>query len=224
MRMRDSSLTRVNWVFSALMKRDASGHSWLPGLLKIFPNRGVLPADLLLDPGLIVQCRFGDELLLDPALRFLKWLVEHPAELTWPKYPIKNPYIRDMRERLLLCGSYRNTPDARTEAMQSAKKEIETLLEKARASTIGGWLKQWWVLEGRTHVDCFIETTRVQLYIEGKRTEGLSRRTSWYPKRNQLLRNLECATVRSGSKLFTQMCVAFFRFRQDRLLWCGAII
>jgi hypothetical protein len=36
-----------------------------------------------------------------------------------------------------------------------------------------------------------LETERLLLFVEGKRTEPLSASTHWYPERNQLVRNLE---------------------------------
>jgi hypothetical protein len=51
--------------------------------------------------------------------------------------------------------------------------------------------RRWWAFEGHTEVDCWIETDRLLLFVEGKRTEPLSASTHWYPERNQLVRNLE---------------------------------
>src|SRR5580704_11390793 len=89
-RKRDSSVTRVGWLFATLVKHDRSGRSWLPGLLGVFPNRHFLSPELLLDPGRLVSFRFGNELPLAPPLSFIKWLVQSPEELTWPKYEIKD--------------------------------------------------------------------------------------------------------------------------------------
>jgi hypothetical protein len=54
-----------------------------------------------------------------------------------------------------------------------------------------GSKRKWWAFEGFTEVDCVLETDRLLLFIEGKRTEALASSTDWYPERSQLVRNLE---------------------------------
>jgi hypothetical protein len=203
----NSSATRVAPFFQILMERDKSGKTWLPAILKLFPNRRSFAPELLLEPGDIITYQFGkEELCLNPPLRFLKWMVEHPHELNWPRYEIKDKYILDMRERLMLRGSYEGTPEVRKQVIESAKIEIESAMACPGAQRIA-WLHEWWVLEGQTHVDCYIETTRLRLFVEGKRTEELSPSTSWYRKRNQLLRNLESASVESCGQPFAQLLI-----------------
>jgi hypothetical protein len=197
----NSSATRVAPFFQTLIDRDKSGKTWLPSLLKLFPNHRAFTPELLAEPGEITKSQFGkEEFCLNPPLRFLHWMVGHPQELNWPRYEIKDRNIRDMRERLMLRGSYEGAPEVRKQVTESGKAEIESAMAYP---AIGGrgWLHQWWVLEGRTHVDCYIETTRLRLFIEEKRTEKLSLNTSWYSKRNQLLRNLEAASVQSDGHL-----------------------
>jgi hypothetical protein len=126
--------------------------------------------------------------------------------MSWPRYEIKDKYILDMRERLMLRGSYEGTPEVRTQVIESAKAEIESAMACHGGQRIA-WLHEWWVLEGQTHVDCYIETTRLRLFVEGKRTEKLSPSTSWYRKRNQLLRNLEAASVQANGQPFAQLLI-----------------
>jgi hypothetical protein len=176
----NSSATRVAPFFQALIDRDKSGKTWLSSILKLLPNRCSFTPELLLEPGEITKSQFGKgEFCLNPPLGFLKWMVQHPDELNWPRYEIKDKHILDMRERLMLRGSYEGIPQVREEAVESAKAEIDCAIG---APGIGGcgWLRRWWVLEGQTHVDCYIQTTRLRLFAEGKRTEKLSRSTSWY--------------------------------------------
>jgi hypothetical protein len=54
-----------------------------------------------------------------------------------------------------------------------------------------GSRRLWWAFEGFTEVDCWLETDRLLVFVEGKRTELLSSSTDWFPQRNQLVRNLE---------------------------------
>jgi hypothetical protein len=56
-----------------------------------------------------------------------------------------------------------------------------------------GSRRKWWAFEGFTSVDCVLETDRLLVFIEGKRTEKISAATDWYP-RNQIVRNLEVAS------------------------------
>lgn len=203
----NSSATRVAPFVQALIGREKSGRSWLPSILKQFPHPSTFTSDLLIDPGEIITYQFGKkELCLNPPLRFLKWMVEHPQELSWPRYEIKDKYILDMRERLMLRGSYEGTPEVSAQVIESAKAEIERAIACHGVQRIA-WLHEWWVLEGQTHVDCYIETTRLRLFVEGKRTERLSPSTSWYRKRNQLLRNLESASVQSSGQPFAQLLI-----------------
>jgi len=55
-------------------------------------------------------------------------------------------------------------------------------------------VQAWWRLEGVTKVDCALLGEDSVIFFEGKRTEmGASRHIAWYPHRNQVLRNLDCA-------------------------------
>ena len=47
-------------------------------------------------------------------------------------------------------------------------------------------------------IDCLLETEKLVMTIEGKRNDKLSRATDWYPKRSQLVRNLEAAKSVAG--------------------------
>ena len=46
------------------------------------------------------------------------------------------------------------------------------------------------------------------MLIEGKRTETLSASVSWYPGRNQLVRNLEVAQAIAGGEQFAVLVIA----------------
>jgi hypothetical protein len=63
-------------------------------------------------------------------------------------------------------------------------EELERLGPKGSA-------RKWWAFEGITKVDCWLETDRLVLFVEGKRTETLSKFTAWFPARDQLTRNLD---------------------------------
>jgi hypothetical protein len=200
----NSSITRVRPIFSALLDRDPTGETWLPDLLQLAPFRSRLPPDLLRDPGLLrpdtaKPRTYHDKILgaielprcfeyrCDPPIAFLRWLVCNPEQLSRPAYIGKGEAL--LRRQALLGRD----PAAREAAQQEA-------LERLSAGGARGAARKWWAFEGPTEVDCLLETDRLRLLIEGKRTEPLSSATAWYPARNQLVRNLEVANELSTDK------------------------
>ncbi len=91
---------------------------------------------------------------------------------------------------------YGATTQARREALIGLKGDSARKAAQAsalRALDRNGPKKsarQGWSFEGFTEVDCFLETDKLVLLIEGKRTENLAESTAWYSGRNQLHRNL----------------------------------
>jgi hypothetical protein len=72
-----------------------------------------------------------------------------------------------------------------------------------------GSRRNWWAFEGFTSVDCVLETDRLLVFVEGKRKEAISAATDWYPKRNQIVRNVEvasCAAKESGKDFGVILC------------------
>lgn len=57
-------------------------------------------------------------------------------------------------------------------------------------------------------VDCVLMTPRLVITIEGNRTEPLSAVTDWYPKRSQLVRNLEAAKQLSSGRSWATMLLS----------------
>jgi hypothetical protein len=86
---------------------------------------------------------------------------------------------QQLREKLLFGSA-----DERALVQALALAELERLGP-------AGSGRRWWAFEGHTEVDFWLETDRLLLFVEGKRTEPLSPSTDWYPDRNQLVRNLE---------------------------------
>ena len=103
---------------------------------------------------------------------------------------------------------YGATTQARREALigfkgDSARKAAQA--SALRALDRNGPKKsarQGWSFEGFTEVDCFLETDKLVLLIEGKRTENLAESTAWYSGRNQLHRNLEAARDLAAGREF----------------------
>ena len=57
-------------------------------------------------------------------------------------------------------------------------------------------------------VDCVLMTDKLVVTVEGKRTEPLSPATDWYPKRSQLVRNLEAAKQLANGRCWASLLVS----------------
>jgi hypothetical protein len=119
-----------------------------------------------------------------PSRALLRWLIENPEQLRWPE--------RRLRERVVYTTDTQRKREALVDGPDFARAEAqaEALAELARLGPEGSQ-RRWWAFEGHTEVDCWLETDRLLLFVEGKRTEALSSSTHWFPARNQLVRNLE---------------------------------
>jgi len=203
----NSSITRVRPVFQALFGKDRTGKAWLPDILRIEslyvdPSIAACPGTM---KGWVTRKRsYSDRILkqkpysidmieleecfehsVPPPTAFLRWLCENPIESQWLKkrdsFEEGSP-TRSKRDDLFGL----NGPDNETAAMSEALIEL-------KADGNQGSRRKWWAFEGFTEVDCCLETERLLLFIEGKRTDPISSSTDWYEGRNQLLRNLEAA-------------------------------
>jgi len=217
----NSSITRCWPIFQQLLERDPTGRSWLGSILGLAPEVG-RAANLLAVSGsrLRPSCSeerphknnvlkgYGLEQVtlpgclerrIPPPEGILRWLIRNPGGMTWPKKGRKE-YGEDtqhLREKLV--GQH--GPVAQRQAMAEAEGELGRLGPE-------GSLNKWWAFEGFTVADCSLETDEMLLLIEGKRTETLSPATSWYPQRNQLVRNLEVAQAQAGSRFWAVLMMA----------------
>lgn len=221
---RNSSITRVWPLFDLLFARSPDGRDWLGRLISLAPNRdlaeaigskvdpiepelaqfgrkipGQLAAELRPDQFVALgNLRNAFEQTLPPAAEFLEWLICNPDQLSWP----------DERSQKWLK---QREQTRRSRALLKAHDE-ETKAEALRLLQIAGAAKsskQWWAFEGDTNVDCYIETSRLLLLIEGKRTEEVSSKTDWFGARDQIVRNLEAAAasaLQSGKHFAMLVC------------------
>ena len=203
----NSSITRVRPVFGQLLGKDPTGASWLPQVMQLSESSGlserarsdhgiVLPAvsqkrwycDRVQGPIELERCF---ELRVAPSSRFLRWLLENTDRMTWPASAGHGATTRARREALF----GRRGDAAQGEAQACALQLLERSgPEKSK--------RQWWAFEGFTEVDCCLETEKLILLIEGKRTESLSESIEWYLGRNQLHRNLEAARDLAAGREF----------------------
>ena len=183
----NSSLTRVQPIFEALYETDPSGGSWVKSLLDIATrNDSLNSAATEINLGHFLkppQFKFP----VDPPKSYLKWLIEHPEELSSPPataWRIWDERTQAIRSRFLLGDK---------EVQSEAISNIERCKSLPKIA--------WWRLEGVTYVDCALFTDSTAIFIEGKRTEiGPSKEVLWYHQRNQIHRNLDCAAAYAQKK------------------------
>lgn len=205
----NSSVTRVWPAFDFLFNKDSTGATWLQPLLELCSIRDAAARISSTQTGALRPhlARFeqalprnmhkvlgpeGTEKLgcirnafeqdLPPSPDFLRWLLQHPQNIQWPKGSDSKDRkfgegTQQKRKRLLAGDA-----DTRSEALRE--------LDQSGAE---GSRRKWWAFEGFTSADCLLETDRLVVIIEGKRTEPVSAATDWFPQRNQIIRNLECA-------------------------------
>lgn len=176
MGIRDSSKTRVAPVFSQLYERDTTGKTWLAALLRLPRRFDDESVELPVDPGELIDCAwFPAEKALPAPRSLLKTLIERPDLLSKEALAKSSPEVHAKREALLAGDAL-----MRDEALAA--------LENYRAG------RAWFVFEGPTSVDAYLETDRLFVLVEGKRREpGPTTHTTWMRVRHQLLRNLDAA-------------------------------
>ena len=178
----DSSRSRVAPVFDRLRAIDQTGRSWLPTLLSLparEPRVTVAPSS-----GPLKKARWWPEEERLPAPKeLLRWLVQNAAapqsDAAWGGEQTK-------QKRISLTH---HDPNVIAEAMK--------LLDGAAAADE----RAWYVLEGPSCPDVFLESDDLVVVIEGKRTEPApTTTTTWMPVRHQMLRHLDAAWDRRGDR------------------------
>ena len=184
----NSSSTRIRPFFAKLARLEPTGEAWLPKLLKLFSTPQPALRMILDAPGAIDRMVFQTDTQTEhragPPHAFLEWLIKNPDQMVWPRTTF-SPETTRLREDLF-GRSKEDTAERQAKARELALKELSH--HGSRGSRA-----KWWRFEGETSFDCFIQTSRLKIYVEGKRTELLSSSTAWFPQRSQLVRNLEAA-------------------------------
>jgi hypothetical protein len=185
-RLRDSSKTRVEPLFTQLLERDPTGASWLSDLLRLPRPPGQTVTVGV--PGLLEVAEF--EARLEPPRALLEWLIENPTDTAPPNYGTRSETVRE--KRMALC-------DGDTAIRKQALRELARSGFKERA---------WYVFEGATFVDLYLETAQMIVLIEGKRTERQpTTNTDWMPVRDQMLRTLDAAWNNRGQRQLVAMYI-----------------
>jgi hypothetical protein len=199
----DSSLTRVRPFFNALIRADPSGETWVSRLLSEVPNRDVLGLSLKAPGALLTSITAMTdrghlacyEYPVHPPRLLLTWFVENPDQLVWPRGQTFSEETTRLRKALL----YDSPPGSRQVAQARARELVASRPTSAR---------EWWRFEGTSMLDCVLLTDEVVVTIEGKRTEPVSPATDWYPKRSQLVRNLEAARQLSQGRAWGSLLIS----------------
>ena len=192
---RNSSITRVWPVFLQLLDQDPADEGWLRDLLVFVGQTSDLASQMSKSDCVLahdlrrerLSSRYRPAIRLPRCLeydapapeRFLQWLIRHPEQLNWGALASSSDPISEteMRRKQLRAGDQ--------ETIAVALENLALLGSRDSA-------RRWWVFEGPTSIDCFIETQDFVIAIEGKRTEGgPSPSTSWFKQRDQIARNLE---------------------------------
>jgi hypothetical protein len=178
----DSSRTRVVPVFNYLANAKGKETTWPMPLLRLGSHSA---QKLDFDPGHLTsgqQRWWGkNERRLDPPRGLLNWLAENASEPSSDK----------------MWGA-----DAtRKKRKQLIARDPTTVAEAIRLLKIRTRPGVWYVLEGKSAPDVFIETTNALIVVEGKRTERkATSSTTWMPKRSQMLRHMDAAWEIRGAK------------------------
>lgn len=121
------------------------------------------------------------EMAIPPATSLLIWYAEHPEELdrTENKQNTKKqPSINTIKNRE---DFFNGNSEKKKEAVEKLKKM------KTYPSRL-----PWYIFEGKTYPDIYIETESAIFIGEAKRTEPhLTGTVKWYKKRDQLIRHVD---------------------------------
>jgi hypothetical protein len=195
---------RVRAVFDELLDRRPFGDPWLEGLWEMAARTrpGVAakrPASLgtlrIEDAPSDPAARTGKvyERAVAPPAAFLRWLLEHPRQMTVrdpETFGAKSEEVRAWRRKL-----FSSSPADVAEAQTEGQRQLGSRLAQRGRN-------KWWLFEGFTRVDaCFVTDTCV-LFVEGSPRETVSPSTTWFPTRHQLWRNVEAAQEFAAGKAF----------------------
>lgn len=164
---KDSSLTRVQPVFDYINKNSDN----LNKFLSLFSKKVIIKNDIL-------EYKYGyDEKAIPPVNSLLVWCINNIDKLNNNEFEkLQNSCSETDRKRYLL---FKNNAETKKEA-------LEKLKEKCIPQ------KGWYIFEGYTKPDIYIETENIILIGEGKRTEPeLTNYTKWMPHRDQLIRHID---------------------------------
>jgi hypothetical protein len=181
----DSSRTRVAPVFGRLQCLDPSGRLWLQGLLEL-ANTRTLPRPEAGASRLRVAKWWPREAKLAAPPALLRWLLENAQEPRDAAAWGRRPEVMANRRRVV---------DRDADTLAGALQSLQDRRPSPRA---------WYVLEGPSQPDVYLDSDDVVIVVEGKRTEtGPTTSTAWMSVRHQMLRHLDAAWEhRQGRRIY----------------------
>jgi hypothetical protein len=182
----DSSRTRVAPFFNRLCERDWTGRQWLGPLLRLPQLPGVSRSVVEVASPVLRDCGWGEGEKRLPAPRsLLEWLIRN-LDPPRREEDLGTGEVRAKREALL-----RQDPAV-------IRQALERLATPDRPD------RAWWVFEGPSRPDAYLETDNEIIVIEGKRTEPTATTyTTWMAVRHQMLRHLDAAwDLRRGRRVY----------------------
>ncbi len=185
MGIHDSSRTRVAPVFGRLQCLDPSGRLWLQGLLEL-ANTRKLPRPEAGTSRLRVAKWWPREARLAAPPGLLRWLLENAEEPREAAAWGRRPEVMANRRRVV---------DRDADTLAGALRS----LQERRPST-----RAWYVLEGPSQPDIYLDSADAVIVVEGKRTETApTTSTAWMRVRHQMLRHLDAAWEhREGRRIY----------------------
>ena len=173
----DSTKTRVAPVFDRLLHCDPTGTVWLDRLIRLGSRASEV--DLPSSAGELKpdhRRTWGEgECRLPPPLGLLEWLVQN----------IKAEDVEKARP---------TSEETRQKRLALARRDPDVLQEALARLRAGERERAWFVLEGLSSPDAYLDTDSLVVAVEGKRTEqSLTCKTTFMAKRSQLIRHMDAA-------------------------------
>lgn len=174
---RNSSLTRVKPLFDFIN----SDIEKLNRFLKLFPNN-----NKRIIQNSLVEIRYGDdEKKIPPPKSILIWMLQNIDTLNKVRnYGVEINSPTYLKRNDLFSGNRKLIDEA-----------IKIINLKAKLPE-----KDWYIFEGNSSPDIFIETSDSIFIGEAKRTENdITTKTKWLNKRDQLIRHIDSVLEQSKS-------------------------
>jgi hypothetical protein len=181
----DSSRTRVAPVFGRLQCLDPSGRLWLQALLEL-ANTRKLPSPEAGSSRLRLAKWWPREAKLAAPPGLLRWLLENAEEPSDAAAWGRRPEVMANRRRVV---------DRDADTLAGALRSLQDRRPPTRA---------WYVLEGPSQPDVYLDSAETVIVVEGKRTETApTTSTAWMRVRHQMLRHLDAAWEhRDGRRIY----------------------
>jgi hypothetical protein len=200
--------TPLHPLVESLFARDPGGRSWLPGLLDAGEEARARLGELVDDPGwlevpLAVRAQTGMLACFSypaaPTRQLLGWYIDHPEALTRPAEAGASASVSAETKLLRRALLDDEPPGARVRAQDRAHDLLRS--STPRSPT-------WWRFEEPGRLDCLLATPRLVVSITAPcERGGLRPATPWYPRRSELVRDLESARRLAEGRAFAGVLI-----------------